>query len=232
MILPDHLAGLAPALEHRIVVPGVGVLQRHRPFVDNADPGRGEHARLVALAQPGVDGGEDLRGVSQVQRVVLNHSLGRHHEQRGRGALAGDIGDEEAEAVFVDREVIEEVAAHLLGGVHAAPQVHAREILELRRGRRQGVELDAGRRVEIGLRGGQLAALFVEDDAVHDDQGHQDHAVLGCFAEGAPGQDVVDQRQEYERQGGDLLILRALAADDQYRRNERSHDQVDILQRR
>ena len=116
--------------------------------------------------------------------------------------------------------------------MHTGPQVHVRMTRKLRRKGGQGVHLDAGRHVELRLRGRQLIALFVENDAVHDDQGDQDHSVLGGVAEGSADHDVIDQRQNDERQAGNLLIDRAFAPENQDHRNDRGHDEADILDNR
>src|SRR3546814_14914711 len=43
----------------------------------------------------------------------LQQGPGDHHEQAGRHALAGNVGDHDADAIVVDPEVVVEVAADL-----------------------------------------------------------------------------------------------------------------------
>ena len=120
-------------------MPGVCVLQSHRPGIEYTDPGGGKHSLIVVFAKAGVDGGKNLRRGVFCQRIILDHGFRRHHKECGGGSLTGYISNKEADTVFVNREIVVEITAHLLGGIHTAPQIHFRMTVKLRCSRRQGV---------------------------------------------------------------------------------------------
>ena len=203
-------AGAVLPLQDGIIVSGIGVLERHRPGVENTDPGGGEHSLVVVLTKPFVDRSEDLRRGVLCHRVVLDHGLCRHHKQRGGHPFSGHIGYEEADAFFVNGKIVIKVAADLPGSVHTSPQYNFRKIIERRRGRRQRVCLDLCRNLQIHLGRRQRFALVNEYDAIHDDQRHKDHCVLRCIAERTPHQYIYDQRKQNKRQRSCFLAARVI----------------------
>ena len=72
-------------------------------------------------------------------------------------------------------------------------------------------------------------ALMAQQTGTEEENGYQDHSVLGRVAECCPSHDIVDKRQKDERQAGYFLVYRAFAPEDQDRRNEGYRNKVDIL---
>ena len=64
--------------------------------------------------------------------MVLDQSLGDHHEHGCRYALAGNIGDHDREMIVVDHEEIVEVTADFLGRGHCRIDI---KVLAFREGR-------------------------------------------------------------------------------------------------
>ena len=93
--------------------------------------------------------------------------------------------------IVVDWEEIIEISADLLRRVHGSIEIKLRAI---RKDRRQAAGLDLGSHIELCLRCRELPALDVGYHAVHDDQRHQNDAVLGGFAEAGFYDHVFDQR--------------------------------------
>ena len=81
--------------------------------VENAKEHRRVAANLGVLAQESIDVLENARGIGadgHARKRALQHG----GQQRGAQAFAGNVGDQESGAVFVDRKHVEIVAANLL----------------------------------------------------------------------------------------------------------------------
>ena len=96
---------------------GVGIQEAAGTRVEHAEKHGDEHATVVAVAQLRVDGIERGRRTF----VIADHGFEQcprdHGEQRGGNSLAGHVCDRQRQPVFVDLEVIVEVAADFLGGI-------------------------------------------------------------------------------------------------------------------
>ena len=86
----------------------------------NAQPHCDEHSALIIGAELSVCEFERLGGTLSVLDIVVDKCLGAHHEQSSRDTLAGDIGDQKAEFILSDQEIVVEIASHLFSCLHTA----------------------------------------------------------------------------------------------------------------
>uniref|UniRef100_A0A0U1P9V5 Uncharacterized protein n=1 Tax=Mizugakiibacter sediminis TaxID=1475481 RepID=A0A0U1P9V5_9GAMM len=90
---------------------GAGVGERALGEIEHAAEQRHEHQVVVALAQLGVEAGEDALRIERVARGAFQMADHARHEQRRRHALVGDVAKGEAQMAGVVAEHAVEVAA-------------------------------------------------------------------------------------------------------------------------
>ena len=137
-------------LDHRALVTGVRAGKLARRKLQHAEPHRDEHGLAVHRADCLVRRLEHARGAVEALGGILGDDHRGHHEQGRWDALAAHIGNHERKMVMVDEEEIVEVAADLLGGIHAREELELGALGEGRKDVGQHVGLDARREVELG----------------------------------------------------------------------------------
>ena len=96
-----------------------------------------------------VDKFHDLRRRSAHARPVVDHDIGRHHEERGRHALVRDISDPHSQMIVIDQREIVKVSSHFLGRRHGAVDIEVRSVRESRIPVRQRAVLDLSGKREL-----------------------------------------------------------------------------------
>ncbi len=165
----EELESVVAVLDGGVLVTAVGICELAGGDLEDSEPDGDEHLFRVVRADGRVGLGQDLARGDAEHRTALDDDLGGHHEEGGRDAFAGDVGHNEAEVIVVDQEVVVEVAADFLGGVHAGVEVEFTAIREGREDVRHHGLLDGVRGVELDLGGRELLAALVEDETVHQD---------------------------------------------------------------
>ena len=128
-----------------------GVAAAHYPGVQvqNSEPHRHKHVRLVFLAQGPVHVTKQFSRSLSLSGIILNSRLRPHHEQRSRYALAAHVRDHQAQPVRAGKKEVVEVAAHLPGGGHR--RIEFRFLRRQAEVFRQGGCLNPGGQVHLGL---------------------------------------------------------------------------------
>ena len=151
MLVLEELERAVGMAEGGVLVARVGGRQDAGRHFEDAEPGGDEHVLVVAFTQLLVDVGEDFGRRAAQLGAVLDHDLGRHHEEGGRGAFAGNVRNDEAEVVVVDEEEVIEVAADFLGGGHMGVKAELVPFRERREGVRDDPLLDAARDIQFAF---------------------------------------------------------------------------------
>ena len=211
---------LAIAADRRVLVPRARTVHLSGGQFQDADPHRYEHLRFVLGTQRIVCPHKNLGGTDPEHRKVLDDRLGDHHKECRGHALVAYICDDNPKMVVVNHKEVVEVSAYFLRRIHAGIQVELLPGWKCGKDRGKHARLNFGCHIELGLCGRELAALVVEYDAVHDDQRHEHHAVLGRVSKRTKREGVIYEWQEYERQGSRLLVAWATAPHDEYAGNK------------
>ena len=119
---------LAVAQAHGRVVASVHIGELATAQVQYAVEHGDEHHLVVLGAELVVQRCDGRSGEAQEQCVALEQSARDSHEEGGRNALARDIGHDQGQVLVVDREVVIEVAPHLLGRNHCGRDVDLTQI--------------------------------------------------------------------------------------------------------
>ena len=181
MLVFIKLKNAARLPERREFVARVGGGQPAGGQFEDTHPHRDEHLRFVVGTDRIISPFQDLRRRIAHHRHALQDDLARHHEQRSGYTLAGHIRDHHAQVIVVDQEVVVEVAAHLLGRIHAGVDVKFPAHREGREDVRQHGRLDVCRQRQLradpgGLR---LLLLVLLNQILHDHAGHVDRRADG-----------------------------------------------------
>ena len=147
VLVLDQLVLPAGPHQHRVFVPGVGALHLPGGQVQDPQPDRHEHFRVVAVAEGLVDLLHHFCKTDTAPGVVFDGGFRPHHEHGGRYALAADVGDHQAELVPAHVEKVVKVSAHRFGRGHQGVELHALGG-ELEVFRKRGV-LNVGRQLEL-----------------------------------------------------------------------------------
>jgi len=178
-------------------VAGVRVLYEARQRLVHREHGRDEHARAVAIAvQQRVDPAERGRGRERPRQLgEQRHAERRHHHRRAH-AMAGDVGDHQAEVAAAERHHVVVVAADVARGSEARGELQALDRGD-RRGQQRvlhharGLELVTERRdlAAAARRGRGRRALHRQRDEIGEPVAQR--ATVGRAAAGAP-EEVAD----------------------------------------
>ena len=176
----------------RRVVAAVGIEKTPVAHVVHAVEDRHEHVPGGGLDQGVVDDPQALAGaVLHLPGGGADDRARDRHEHRRRHALAGDVADDDADAVLVQPEEVVEVAADLLGGMHGGLDLDARRLEALAGQERalhpagdlqialQGHVRGLGAQRFLELRHQRRQALLLPaDPAGHLPEGQSDHLQL------------------------------------------------------
>ena len=77
-----------------------------------------------------VDPAQDTTRISIGLEFCTQETAGDRHEERGRHALAGNIGDGNNESVLVDKEEVVKIAPHFERGLHDGKNIQIGPLAE------------------------------------------------------------------------------------------------------
>ena len=110
---------------------------------------------------------ENLSGREAALCPRMEHRARNGHEESGRDALAGYVGNDEYEMVVIECEEIVQVTAYLIGRIHESCQVQLSGPAVIdQRGRRQQRGLQAHGEAELRLHAFLFGQGFLQGDYV------------------------------------------------------------------
>jgi hypothetical protein len=124
--------------------------------VQNAVKQGDEHGRTVLTGQRGIQILQAFTGTTLLQRSGAQQRAADRHEQGSRDPFAADVADHQAKMIAVEEEVIEQIAANLLGRHHGSVQVEVLAVRKWRKLPRQDRLLDTRGDAQFVLDGHQL----------------------------------------------------------------------------
>ena len=78
-----------------------------------------------------IDLTEHRTGVAETDGHSLEQGAAGHHEERGGHSLVRDVGDRQTDLALIEKDDVEEVPAHVPGGLHVPVNLVTEVIGEL-----------------------------------------------------------------------------------------------------